>query len=222
MQLSVDSEQSVAHSLPRTFTVRKAGYLPYTIMQGNSAKDVHLFAEPTGASPSRAITNARPAAKPKSLPRCVAAPSAQTAKSPTRRHFSCSVEQMCLCKNPTSLGQGAVRQLATNRAAARALLLLAASHVRADDFADQAELEFSLGAEAYQRADYRSALEHFLTSNRLVPNKNVLFNIARSYEQLKSYPEAFRYYSLALDGESNPRHARKRLDTALWSDQSNS
>src|SRR6187431_2372826 len=83
-------------------------------------------------------------------------------------------------------------------------LLLAATQARADDLADQAELEFSLGAEAYQRTEYKLALEHFLISNRLVPNKNVLFNIARSYEQLKSYPAAFRYYSQALERESDP------------------
>jgi outer membrane receptor protein involved in Fe transport len=106
-----------------------------------------------------------------------------------------------------------------NRQLARIALLLtalltAAPHVRADDLADQAELEFSLGAEAYQHTDYRGALEHFLTSNRLVPNKNVLFNIARSYEQLKSHPEAFRYYSLALDGESNP-DTRGKIESAI-------
>jgi len=92
--------------------------------------------------------------------------------------------------------------------------LLIAPQARADDLADQAELEFSLGAEAYQRADYRGALEHFLTSNRLVQNKNVLFNIARSYEQLKSYPEAFRYYSLALDGETNA-DTRAKIENAV-------
>ena len=94
------------------------------------------------------------------------------------------------------------------------VLLLAPRPAAADDLADQAELEFSLGADAYQRADYKLALEHFLISNRLVPNKNVLFNIARSYEQLKTYPAAFRYYSLALEGESN-RESKLRISTAL-------
>ena len=85
---------------------------------------------------------------------------------------------------------------------------------RADDLADQAELEFSVGAEAYQRAEFKTALEHFLMSNRLVPNKNVVFNVARCYEQLKSYPEAFRYYSLALEGEQDP-DARAKISRAL-------
>ena len=93
-------------------------------------------------------------------------------------------------------------------------LLLAPKPTRADDLADQAELEFSLGADAYQRSEYKIALQHFLVSNRLVPNKNVLFNIARSYEQLKSYPAAFRYYSQALERESDPE-AKLRISTAL-------
>ncbi|HYQ44120.1 MAG TPA: TonB-dependent receptor [Polyangiaceae bacterium] len=95
-----------------------------------------------------------------------------------------------------------------------ATLLLMPKLARADDLADQAELEFSLGADSYQRADYKVALEHFLISNRLVANKNVLFNIARSYEQLKSYPAAFRYYSLALESETD-HDARAKINTAL-------
>jgi outer membrane receptor protein involved in Fe transport len=75
-------------------------------------------------------------------------------------------------------------------------------------------LEFSLGADAYQHADYRLALEHFLMSNRLVPNKNVIFNVARSYEQLKAYPEAYRYYALALEGETDAI-VRGKIDAAL-------
>jgi outer membrane receptor protein involved in Fe transport len=94
------------------------------------------------------------------------------------------------------------------------LLLLAPRPAQADDLADQAELEFSLGAEAYQHGQYKVALQHFLTSNRLVANKNVLFNIARSYEQLKSYPAAFRYYSQALENESD-REAKARIGAAL-------
>ncbi|HET7539201.1 MAG TPA: TonB-dependent receptor [Polyangiaceae bacterium] len=93
-------------------------------------------------------------------------------------------------------------------------LLLAPTPALADDLADQAELEFSLGAEAYQRGDYKFALEHFLISNRLVANKNVLFNIARSYEQLKAHPAAFRYYSLALENETDPE-AKAKINNAL-------
>ncbi|MEP7048838.1 MAG: TonB-dependent receptor [Pseudomonadota bacterium] len=92
--------------------------------------------------------------------------------------------------------------------------LLVTPHAHADDVADQADLEFALGADAYQRADYRVALEHFLMSNRLVPNKNVTFNVARSYEQLKSYPEAYRYYTVALEGEADAA-VRGKIEAAL-------
>ncbi|MDX2050931.1 MAG: TonB-dependent receptor [Polyangiaceae bacterium] len=85
---------------------------------------------------------------------------------------------------------------------------------RADDTADEADLQFKFGAEAYQRADFRTALSHFLASNRLVANKNVLFNIARCYEKLASYPEAFRYYTQALEGEKDEA-SRAKIRTAL-------
>ena len=54
----------------------------------------------------------------------------------------------------------------------------------------------------------------FLVSNRLVPNRNVVFNIARSYEQLRQFPIAYRYYVNALEGETNPA-AMTALKAAL-------
>jgi outer membrane receptor protein involved in Fe transport len=95
-----------------------------------------------------------------------------------------------------------------------AACLLIAPAVHADDVADEADLQFQIGAERYRAGDFRGALEHFLASNRLAPNRNVSFNIARSYEQLKSYPEAFRYYSQALEGESDAE-TRHRVERAL-------
>jgi len=71
-----------------------------------------------------------------------------------------------------------------------------------------------LGAEAYQKGDLRAALEHFLASNRLAPNRNVLYNIARVYDAMKRHPEAYRYYSQALEGETDTR-ARAAIETAL-------
>ena len=61
---------------------------------------------------------------------------------------------------------------------------------------------------------YRGALEHFLASNRLAPNRNVLFNIARCYETLREYPDAYRYYVRASQGESDPA-AHNRIDEAM-------
>jgi len=94
------------------------------------------------------------------------------------------------------------------------VLVLCAAPGHADDLADEADLQFTLGAEAYQRSDFRGALEHFLASNRLVPNRNVLYNIARTYEQLKLFPEAYRYYTQALDGEADAA-ARAKIEGAL-------
>jgi outer membrane receptor for ferrienterochelin and colicin len=85
---------------------------------------------------------------------------------------------------------------------------------RADDLADEADLQFQLGAARYRDGDYQGALEHFLASNRLVPNRNVSFNIARSFEKLKQYPAAFRYYTQALEGETD-NETRTRVEMAL-------
>jgi outer membrane receptor for ferrienterochelin and colicin len=85
---------------------------------------------------------------------------------------------------------------------------------RADDLADEADLKFRIGAEAFQRADYKSALEKFLESNRLVPNRNVTYNVARCYEELRQFPEAYRYFSLALADEAD-EGVRARINRAL-------
>src|SRR5690606_30638394 len=75
------------------------------------------------------------------------------------------------------------------------------------------ELQFQLGATAYQTRSYTSALEHFLASNRLVPNRNVVYNIARSFEQLGRDAEAYRYYVDAKVGA--PKADIKDIDEAL-------
>ncbi len=86
--------------------------------------------------------------------------------------------------------------------------------VFADDVADEVDLQFQLGAERYKARDFVGALEHFLASNRLAPNRNVVYNIARTYEQLKRYPEAYRYYVRALDGEKDAP-TRARVEEAI-------
>jgi outer membrane receptor for ferrienterochelin and colicins len=80
-----------------------------------------------------------------------------------------------------------------------------APRARADGLADEAELQFQIAAELYQKGEFRDALQHFLQSNRLVPNKNVVFNIARTFEQLKRYADAHRYYIDALAVETDPK-----------------
>lgn len=80
------------------------------------------------------------------------------------------------------------------------LLVIPASFTRANSVADEAEVNFQLGAERYRLSDYRAALSYFLASNRLAPNDNVRFNIARTFQRLKQYPEAYRWCEVALSG----------------------
>lgn len=83
--------------------------------------------------------------------------------------------------------------------------MLLAAEGRADGTADEADLQFRLGAAEFQRGSYEAALEHFFVSNRIAPNRNVLFNIGSAFEHLKRYADAHRYYSDALDGETDPQ-----------------
>jgi outer membrane receptor protein involved in Fe transport len=85
----------------------------------------------------------------------------------------------------------------------------------ATETADEADIEFQLGADRYDAGDFKGALQHFLASNRLAPNKNVLLNVGRCYEQLKLLPEAFRYYSLALESERSEKGKKQVEDSLL-------
>lgn len=93
-------------------------------------------------------------------------------------------------------------------------LVLVASAALADDLADEADLQFQLGNDSYEKRDFKGALEHYLASNRLVPNRNVLYNIARTYEQLGQAPEAYRYYNEAFDADTRPEK-RKVIEEAI-------
>ncbi len=110
------------------------------------------------------------------------------------------------------MGRKALRGLSVGILASFALLT--APSARADDFADEADLQFRLAAKRYEVNDFQGALEHFLASNRLVPNKNVVFNIARTYEQLKQPADAYRYYQRALEGEPDVA-TQRRISEAI-------
>lgn len=69
------------------------------------------------------------------------------------------------------------------------------------DLAQEAELQFQLGVAAYEAHDLRAALEHLLASNRLVPNRNVSFNLGRVYEALGDPAGAWRYYDQFVTAE---------------------
>ncbi|MCA1829460.1 MAG: PEGA domain-containing protein, partial [Myxococcales bacterium] len=88
------------------------------------------------------------------------------------------------------------------RVAAAALLCAGAAF--ADGTADEADLQFRLGTMDFQRGNYEAALEHFFVSNRVAPNRNVLYNIGSAFEHLKRYADAHRYYIDALEGETDP------------------
>jgi hypothetical protein len=57
---------------------------------------------------------------------------------------------------------------------------LAAAPVRADD-ASEARLQYELASELYKQKRFTEAVERFIASNRLVPNGNVVYNIATIY-----------------------------------------
>jgi outer membrane receptor protein involved in Fe transport len=96
-----------------------------------------------------------------------------------------------------------------------AISILAAPNIaRADDVADEADHLFTLGAEHYQNKDYKNALQYFLASNRLVRNRNVMYNIARTYEHLSQPSDAYRYYQRALDGETDAT-VKMRIQAAM-------
>jgi outer membrane receptor for ferrienterochelin and colicins len=114
---------------------------------------------------------------------------------------------------PTKTARGATALLACLLTASLTLpVLTRAAH--ADGVADEAELQFQRGADAYRKGDFTGALEHFLASNRLARNRNVMFNIARAYEQLQRFPDAYRYYVDALDGEDDAA-TRKTVEAAI-------
>jgi outer membrane cobalamin receptor len=72
------------------------------------------------------------------------------------------------------------------------------------DQAEEADVQFGLGVEAYRDGDYLGAVEHLLASNRLVPNRNVVYNLARAYERLGRLESAWRQYDAYVLLETDP------------------
>ncbi|MBX5480645.1 MAG: TonB-dependent receptor [Myxococcaceae bacterium] len=94
-------------------------------------------------------------------------------------------------------------------------LVVGAPAAHADNTADEADLAFALGNQAWVTRRYEEALRNYFLSYRLVPNRNVLFNIARCYEALERFDEAYRYYydlSRTDLGEDDRREVTKALD----------
>jgi len=85
----------------------------------------------------------------------------------------------------------------------------------AGNTADEAEINFQIARKAYGDGDFEKALFHFMVSNRLSENRNVMFNIGLTYEQLRRYPEAYRWYQDAYDDALPNDETNKRIEATL-------
>jgi outer membrane receptor for ferrienterochelin and colicins len=92
--------------------------------------------------------------------------------------------------------------------------LLAWPSARADSVADEADFRFHRGVKLYSQGRIEDALSEFLASNRLVRNRNVIQNVARCFERLRMFNEAWRWYS-ELIPEPLPERERRDLAAAL-------
>ncbi len=68
-------------------------------------------------------------------------------------------------------------------AALAGIICFAAGAARADE-ASEAKLQFELGQELYKQKRLPEAIDRFVASNRLVPNPNIVFNVASIYAAL--------------------------------------
>jgi outer membrane receptor protein involved in Fe transport len=101
------------------------------------------------------------------------------------------------------------------RSFALLLALCLAAPASADNTADEADVAFELGNKAYAKRDYDAALAAYFLSYRLVPNRNVLFNIARCYEAVDRPDEAYRYWNDLFVDASLPEGDRREVKQAL-------
>ncbi|MCA9491961.1 MAG: PEGA domain-containing protein, partial [Myxococcales bacterium] len=76
------------------------------------------------------------------------------------------------------------------------------------------DLLFRLGVREYSEGRTDDALQYMLASHRLVPNRNVEFNIARCFEELGMLDEAWRHYDDYARAEPDPQ-ARAEAEAAL-------
>src|SRR5215831_14924920 len=93
-------------------------------------------------------------------------------------------------------------------------VLLCAVPAAGEDVADEAQFHFARGNQLYRQAQFEEALSELYASNRLVPNRNVQFNIARCLEQLHLYDESFRAWSELLRGNA-PAAERAGIEASI-------
>jgi outer membrane receptor protein involved in Fe transport len=114
----------------------------------------------------------------------------------------------------TLLGLSTVNPHAGAQEADASAVEVAGAEEAALDVAAEADILFELGVEAQRTANYRGALQHYLASQRLAPNKNVVFNIAVCFERLQRWTDAFRYYD-AYSREDLTPEDRTLVEDAL-------
>ncbi len=79
------------------------------------------------------------------------------------------------------------------------------------DLAEEAQLHFTLGLQAYRARKFPTALAHLLQSNRLAPNSNTAFNVALCYDRLAQPAQAWRFYAASLQGTEADRDAEAAM-----------
>ncbi|MDX2023360.1 MAG: TonB-dependent receptor [Deltaproteobacteria bacterium] len=77
----------------------------------------------------------------------------------------------------------------------------APAQAQTSDVADEAQFYFDRGNDSYRQGNFTEAVAAYYTSNRLVPNRNVQFNIARCLEKLGQHQQAFRAWSALLTND---------------------
>ena len=98
----------------------------------------------------------------------------------------------------------------------RALLLLmvlgAASPSRGDDLRDRAHVEFTAAQADFGAGRYESALDHLQKAYSLAPHPELLFNIARCFEELHRRSAAVDAYDRYLAVQPGDTAARDRVE----------
>lgn len=94
------------------------------------------------------------------------------------------------------------------------------------DTLDKAETAFFKGLAAYRSKKYEAAAEYFKSAHKLVPYRDLLFNIARAHEELKQNRAAVKYYKLYLKtkpiDETQIIHRMRQLGVSQFETASNS
>lgn len=70
----------------------------------------------------------------------------------------------------------------------------------------RAEVHYERGVQAYSEQRYRTAIEHFLAADNIVPSPALSYNVARAYERLDEAARALEYYRIYLRRGADPKN----------------